>query len=166
MNIKKLTLTGLASLTAAMGVMAPMAAAKDQVVDTGWSRGLHLPFDTDGVPDKKCPPATPYLIDHDYAPFGTSVAPGVEIQEDTSPWAINVYAPEYSATPVDPADNRPLIDKGYLTGIKSWSLDSDAGTIVNTATHYGLKVGDASRPLTPSRTRVSSSATTTRVGAA
>jgi len=110
----------------------------DQVVDLGWSEGFYLPGATEWLSDHVCPPETPYLINHDYAPFGTQVVKGVEIQQNSDPWAINVYAPMYASRPVDPDTARPWASPGYLIGLHSWNIESDAAVIVNSVTHWGL----------------------------
>jgi hypothetical protein len=115
--------------------------AQDKVIDFGWSDGFHLPGATEWLDDKVCPEETPYLVNHDYAPLGTELATGVEIQQNSDPWAINVYAPMYASVPVDPNHAIELLNDGYLIGLHSWNLESDAGVIVNSVTHWGVAIG-------------------------
>jgi hypothetical protein len=92
-----------------------------------------------------CPEETPYLVDHDYAPAGTQLAKGVEIKEDTDPWAINIYAPMYASTPIDPKKDNAWVSDGYLIGLHAWNLHAegqvDSGVIVNSVTHWGVAIG-------------------------
>lgn len=48
------------------------------------------PFTNEYVPAYRCPSDHPYLRRLDYAPFGTELPRGVEIQESSHPWPIGV----------------------------------------------------------------------------
>jgi hypothetical protein len=73
------------------------------------------------------------------------LAPGVEIKQDTDPWAINVYAPMYASVPIDPKRDNDWVDDGYLIGLHAWILHSegqvDSGVIMNSVTHWGVAIG-------------------------
>jgi hypothetical protein len=55
-------------------------ATQDPCVGSGHrARSLDGLWDGENVPAYKCPPSHPYLIDQDYAPFGTALPAGVEV---------------------------------------------------------------------------------------
>jgi hypothetical protein len=115
---------------------ASQGSSQDTVVDLGWSKGFHVPGETEWLQDHACPSATPYLVNDNYAPFGTELVKGVEIQQNTNPWAINVYAPMYSSVPV--RSNEIAFGDGYLTGLADWNLHSEENIILNSVTHWGV----------------------------
>ncbi len=54
------------------------------------SRTLTGSWQSEYVPAYECPVDHPYLLDHGYAPFGTSLPHGVEIREDATVWGIGI----------------------------------------------------------------------------
>ena len=70
---------------------APAAAHASTVTEypqevrtlSGWWANEH-------VPAYKCPSSQPFLEKHNYAPVGTSLIPGVSINEEYEPWPIGV----------------------------------------------------------------------------
>jgi len=64
------------------------------------------PFHLVPIPAYECPSDYPYLQNRDYAPFGTTLVPGVEInQNHPEPWPIGVYI-----------GGHHIRDDGYVTG--------------------------------------------------
>ncbi len=62
----------------------------DCTVSTFPSRTLTGSWQNEYVPAYECPVDHPYLLDHGYAPFGTSLPHGVEIREDATVWGIGI----------------------------------------------------------------------------
>lgn len=110
-----------------VGAGAPAAMADDRVewaeeiaVPQGW-RTL-APLADEMVPAYQCPASHPYLTNDDYAPVGTTLLRGVEIQQEGTPWPIGVSITYPTATEYPLAD----LDLGLFTGISDAPLASSA----------------------------------------
>ena len=97
--------------------------AVDCVVNAFPSRVLKGLWANEYVPAYRCPDDHPYLLNHNYAPFGTYIVPGVEIQESydpTDPWpiAVSITAPSRS-TPNNYGTG--TMTEGFNSSATNWS---------------------------------------------
>jgi hypothetical protein len=97
--------------------------------DDRWMPGGWGPGSVETVPAYRCPPDHPYLSSGGWAPFGTTVPPGVEIVQTSNPWAINVYIAEVStvgrAHTVTGTYSHPI-----ASGATNWTAFSNAYRII------------------------------------
>jgi hypothetical protein len=88
--------------------------------------GGHNGANNEYVPAYKCPQDHPYLLDHNYAPFGWSLPSGVEVRED---WGSNPIAVSITGTSTQFDHTRnAFLWAGTLTGFPlssatNWTLE-------------------------------------------
>jgi hypothetical protein len=82
---------GLGAAAAAIAPQQARAAASASVVEFPQEvRHLNGFWANENVPAYRCPASHPYLENRNYAPFGTSLIPGVSIVQERDPWPIGV----------------------------------------------------------------------------
>lgn len=92
--------------------------AANVVVSKEWR---HLKgWESEKVPAYQCPTTHPYLIDQNFAPGGTTLIKGVEINQTANPWPIGVSVTVW--TPEIDGDTGRV----YSRGISSDALASSA----------------------------------------
>lgn len=97
--------------------------AVDCLVNAFPSRVLKGLWANEYFPAYRCPDDHPYLLNHNYAPFGTYIVPGVEIQEShdpTDPWpiAVSITAPSRS---IPLKYGTGTMTEGFNSSATNWS---------------------------------------------
>jgi hypothetical protein len=101
--------------------------------DYRWLAGGWADGSVEAVPAYRCPTDHPYLLGQKFVPFGTTVPFGVQIDETSNPWAINVYIGDTSSEPGrDPgfAKQTGTLTGPGTSGATNWTAYRNAYRVV------------------------------------
>jgi hypothetical protein len=94
----------------------------------GWANGS-----VETIPAYRCPTDHPYLVAQKLVPFGTTAPFGVQIEQTSNPWAINVYIGQFSTTGQGVKGNRlatGIVSSWHESGATNWTAFRNAYRIV------------------------------------